>query len=348
MGVTRHRWRRREAEPTRLELLLGEPGTVHAAHDAFTLAERPDAASWPFVASVGPETVALRWAGASAPEPTAPWRPGHDARVWIADRAELDAAAGDARLSGGGTAVLVGWFEDTVVFVNTSRAPGPIAVEGDEEGAALLHELIAPQTPMQPRTPPDGSGAWWPMEVRDTAIQLLGLAVAKTFGAEQIQRAIELVRLATAMDAVRQSEIATEQAEAEPEPRVVDELEVWLRQVQEAAARARFEGARARAAAALEDDRPAQIADIAPAAHISMRAQASVAESVIEDEPVLSASSAFIDNELIPAAMSAAIPAPAAGAKPADQDLEELDDWAAGFAVSSAEETSAPLNSALS
>jgi len=319
---------------------------VHAAHAAFILAERPDAASWPFVASVGPETVALRWAGASVPEPTAPWRAGYDARVWIADRAGLDAAAADLRLSGtGGKAVLIGWFDDTVVFVNTSRAPGPIAVEGDEDGAALLHELITPQTPLQLRTPLDGSGAWWPMEVRGTAIQLLGLAVAKTFAAKQTRQAVELVRLAAALDVVRQSEAEAVPAGTEAVTRAGDELEVWLRQVKEAAARARFEGARtrAKAAAAPQDARPAQIAPS------TIQVQAPIVELVDEYEPMIpSASSVFIDNEPMPSASSAPADAPAFVAmsvpaiepRPADQGAEELDDWATGFAVSSAEETS--------
>lgn len=361
VGVSRHLRRRREAEPTRLDLLLGEPGTVHAAHNAFRLAERPDAASWPFVASVGPETVALRWAGASVPEPTAPWRPGYDARVWIADRAELDAAAGTLHQSGtGGTAVLVGWFDDTVVFVNTSRAPGPIAVEGDEDGAALLHELITPQTPLQPRTSLDGSGAWWPMEVRGTAIQLLGLAVAKTFAAEQTRQAVELVRLAAALDVVRQSEAEAVQAGPRPVTRAADELDVWLRQVKEAAARARFEGARTRAKAAVaaasqEDARPAQIADIAPVAPSTIRVQANIVDPVDEYEPMMPSASSvfadepskFVDDEPMPSASSAfadtpvfaAMSVPASDPQPSDQGAEELDDWATGFAVSSAEET---------
>jgi len=337
---------------------------VHAAHDAFKLAERPDAASWPFVASVGPETVALRWAGASVPEPTAPWRPGYDARVWIADRAELDAAASTLRLSEtGGTAVLIGWFDDTVVFVNTSRAPGPIAVEGDEDGAALLHELITPQTPLQPRTPLDGFGAWWPMEVRGTAIQLLGLAVAKTFAAEQTRQAVELVRLAAALNVVRRSEAEAEAVQAGPEPvtRAADELEIWLRQVKEAAARARFEGARTRAKAAVaavsrQDARPAQIADIAPVAPSPIRVQATIVEPVDEYEPMMPSVSSvfadepakFVDDEPMPSASSApadtpafaAMSVPATDPRPADQGTEDLDDWATGFAVSSAEEIS--------
>jgi hypothetical protein len=62
--------------------------------------------------------------------------------------------------------VVVGWFEETLVCVNTSRAPGPIAVDGDDEAAGLLRELIARQTPAQPRTPqptgPARGGRWRP------------------------------------------------------------------------------------------------------------------------------------------------------------------------------------------
>ena len=195
MAGNRLRRRRRDEGPTSLDLLLDDPEAIRAANDAFALAERPDSAAWPFVASVGLETVALRWAGASVPAPTAPWRAGYDARVWVADRAELaetDAAAASGR---GATAVLVGWFEETLVCINTSRAPGPIAVDGHDEPAELLRELIARQTLVQPRTPLDGPGAWWPMEVGGGVIQLLGLAVARTFAPEQAKQAGELVRL---------------------------------------------------------------------------------------------------------------------------------------------------------
>lgn len=72
-------------------MLLADPRTAWAARDALALAERADAAAWPFAASVGLRTVALRWAAVAGgvPEPEAPWAAGRDGRMWFADRAEL-------------------------------------------------------------------------------------------------------------------------------------------------------------------------------------------------------------------------------------------------------------------
>lgn len=258
---------------------------MHAAHDAFALAERPGSSAWPFVASVGPETVALRWAGASVPEPAEPWRLGFDARVWVADRDAVPDSA-EAR----GTAVLIGWFEETLVFVNTARAPGPLAVDGDGQEAELLRELIALQTRpwlRQPIQPPGQAQTalgevrvWWPLRVEQHAIQLFGLAVARTFDQEATRQAIELVHAAAALDEARRVEserlrrtpaalpvIMLPPPAALPPPRPVPraalavplslppapqprqaadraeaEVEDWLRQVQAAAYEARRAG----------------------------------------------------------------------------------------------------------
>ena len=77
MAGNRTKKRRREEQPSALDLLLDDPAALHAANEAFALAEWPDAESWPFVASVGLETVALRWTGESSiPLPITPWRAG--------------------------------------------------------------------------------------------------------------------------------------------------------------------------------------------------------------------------------------------------------------------------------
>ena len=406
MGGNRLRRRRRDERPTSIDLLLDDPETIRAANEAFALTERPDLAAWPFVASVGAETIALRWAGGtSIPEPTAPWRAGYDARVWVADRtdlAESDAVDAPGR---GGTAVLIGWFEETLVCVNASRAPGPIAVDGDDEAAELLRELIARQTRVQPRTPSEGPGAWWPMEARGNVIQLIGLAVARTFSAEESHQAVELVRLAAALDLVRQNELDAAGAGARPrlvpgetETRPEDALELWLDQVKAAAAQVAVGayqhaltaeapmdavddvvagndavdavaevGEVADAAPLLE---PAPVAPLAPAApfatDLAFSASSRPASGAkpgprytLEPEPpqVMSASSAadtlarsaapVMASAPVPAPASESIPAPelepepvpSSGPSPAPVD-DDLDDWAAGFAVSSAEQTS--------
>ena len=414
MGGNRLRKRRRDERPTSIDLLLDDPETIRAANEAFALAERPDLAAWPFVASVGAETVALRWAGGtSIPEPTAPWRAGYDARVWVADRSDLaesDAVANSAR---GGTAVLVGWFEETLVCVNASRAPGPIAVDGDDEAAELLRELIARQTRVQPRTPPDGPGAWWPMEARGNVIQLIGLAVARTFGAQESHQAVELVRLAAALDLVRRNELDAAGAGTRPRPaagetetRPEDALELWLDQVKAAAAQVAV-GVYQRALTAeapmdVVDDAVVAVEDVVavseavtvneavtandaldlveivdaapapePAPYVPLETDFAFSASASassganasslpvsgpgyatepEPSPVMSASSApaLPASSAAPVAASVPVPVPVAepepepvpSSGPSPAPVDDLDDWAAGFAVSSAEQTS--------
>ena len=208
MAGNRTKKRRREEQPSALDLLLDDPAALHAANEAFALAEWPDAEAWPFVASVGLETVALRWTGESSiPLPITPWRAGYDARVWVADRADLAGSNAVATSGRRGSAVLVGWFEETLVCVNTARAPGPVAVSGEDEEAGLLRELISFQARIPARMPQAGPGPRWPIEVGGGVIQLLGLAVARTFAEDEARRAGELVRLVAALELVRRNEV---------------------------------------------------------------------------------------------------------------------------------------------
>jgi hypothetical protein len=230
MAASRHRRRRRNDPPTPIELLLSDPATVHAAADAFALAERPEAAAWPFVASVGLRTVTLRWAFGAAtavPAPAAPWRPGRDARVWIADRGELGEFGQAGHPAAGGGALAIGQFEETVVFINTSRAPGPIAVAGDaDEDSVLLRELIARQSRSlgAPWLEDDAAtrgedgggrrGAWWPMEIEGDAIVLLGLAIARMFTADEARLACELMQRTATEERQRRTIVVGREASA--------------------------------------------------------------------------------------------------------------------------------------
>jgi hypothetical protein len=58
MAGKRLRSRRRDERTTAIKLLLDDPETIRAANEALALAEQT---AWPFVASVGAETVAPRW-----------------------------------------------------------------------------------------------------------------------------------------------------------------------------------------------------------------------------------------------------------------------------------------------
>jgi hypothetical protein len=317
----RRHWRRRRNEPpTPIQLLLGDPATVHAAADAFGQAEQPEVAAWPFVASVGLRTVTLRWAfgpASSVPEPAAPWRAGRDARVWVADREEIGSGVPVDSAAGAGGALAIGQYEETVVFINTTRAPGPIGVTG---GAAaetgLLRELIARQSrslgaewlDAADATPGDDGGrrgAWWPMEIEGDAIVLLGLAIARMFTADEARLACELMQRTATED--RRSRTVVVGHEVEPTPPGDAQFEDWLRQVKTAAA-PRVEAQPMRAEAV-------QV----PAPTPQQQQQQHLAPTPI---PAVSAG-----------AEQAPIPAASAAAE------DDLEDWAAGFAVSSADQT---------
>ena len=210
-------------------MLLSDPATVYAATDAFARAEQPENAAWPFVASVGLRTVTLRWAfgsAASVPEPQAPWRPGRDPRVWIADRDEIGVAGPPADPAAANAALAIGQFEETVVFINTSRAPGPIAVAGGaDEDSVLLRELIARQArSLGAEWLQDGAanrggdgerrGAWWPMEIEGDAIVLLGLAIARMFTADEARLACELMQRTATEERQRQTYVVGREVEA--------------------------------------------------------------------------------------------------------------------------------------
>ena len=319
----RRHWRRRRNEPpTPIELLLGDPATVHAAADAFRQAERPAVAAWPFVASVGLRTVTLRWAfgpATSVPEPAAPWRAGRDARVWVADREEIGLAGPADGAAGACGALAIGQFEETVVFINTSRAPGPIGVSGpDGEDTSLLRELIARQARSlgaewldvgaAPRADGGGRrGAWWPMELEGDAIVLLGLAIARMFTADEARLACELMQRTATEDQQGRTIVvghevgAVEAVAAEDERERATpgdvELEDWLRQVK-AAAEPQVETQR-------------------------------VHTQAVPTPPPIPTST--------PTELQQPTPTPIPAVSAAGED--GLEDWAAGFAVSSADQT---------
>ena len=357
MGGSRQTRRRRNGQPTPLELLLGDPGTVHAAVGAFALAERPDEAAWPFVASVGLQSVTLRWAGGTAaavPEPEAPWRAGHDARVWIADRAELGSGPVGA-VAAGGAALVIGQFAETVVFVNTSRAPGPIAVDGAKDGAAgLLREVIRRQTAQDSEPGDTPRGAWWPIEVEDDAIILLGLAIARMFTPDEARMACELMQSA----ASQRPEPSRQQPQRQPvvvgrdvetvqavENRDVEYVEKWrkLGYVEEELATPHALPTSGTADAGL-DDWLRQVKAAAASAQAPTTTELALPTPDTASAAMDAGASAPVSTPApspMPAVSAAAAPQPASPAlktspSPADDDL---DDWAAGFAVSSAEES---------
>jgi hypothetical protein len=357
--------RRRDGPPRPLELLLGDPGTVHAAAVAFELAERPEAAAWPIVAAVGPDTVTLRWAGVAAtvPEPEAPWRTGHDARVWVAARDEIGVDGTVAVQTSASAVLVIGQFKDSMVFVNTSRAPGPIVVGGSPGGeAGLLRELVARQRRMmRPASlnggddPADGDdagprGAWWPVETEGDVVVLLGLAIARTFTADEVRLACELMERAMAQDPEHRRQPVAAGAEAEQTE--VEQTDADEADADEADEHDKHGDSvkRAERHAELDDLEQVQAAaqtrqsGTGELAERLRKVKQASAQVEPEPEPELEPAQTSALRPLSPVAepqtvgATVSVPEPAEPTVPAHKptpDEVEPDDWAAEFAVSS-------------
>jgi hypothetical protein len=289
-----NRLSQRAAAPTPLEVLLGDTATARAAADAFAQVESPDAMWWPLVASVGVQTVALRLGGLSVPEPAEPWRAGHDPRIWTADRADLATSA----RSSPRRPLVIGRTGDSVVFVDTARAPGPIIVLGDQGSSAEVRDLLARQSPGEPGGDPEPGAPCWPVEVEGETIVLLGLAVARVFSTAHRELAARLAAAPDPMSAAPESSpvsaaVPAVDPAADPAPEALD---AWVRQVRQAAAAA-----------------------LAP-------------------EPALGLATGPTPG-LPPKLTPEPTPEPAPGPDPVRDlpDLAEFDDWASGFAASSAD-----------
>jgi hypothetical protein len=411
------RSRRVPAEP--VAVLLGDPATVHAATDALAQTERRDEPAWPFVVSVGLETVTLGWAGISVPAPREPWRLGANPRTWTIDRALLEpveSAESVASVEPAGPRgvrprpVLIGRFGDAIVFVNTSRAPGPLCVEAapgpaprGEQLRALIW-LIASQSAGPPPEPGDvvgerdGArvgervgervGAWWPVDVAGETISLLGTPIGITLSVELMRRAAELAGSSDvrpphapperkpAAEPVRQPELKAEPVRQQPvapptapptaplvpppitplaappvappvmpspvapppveparEPRD-EEFEDWLRQVRMAATGGVVLRREVAVPQAISNDVP----HVAP----GVEDTAQIPKIVIEDED--QAAPEPIEDRIVAEpedirSYADADPASTTDPDPEDDD-DDLADWAADFAVSSAEGTS--------
>lgn len=188
MGVATLLGRGRQAPEEPLALLLADPATVGVAADALARTERADDPAWPLVVTVGREHVSLYWAGLTAPAAHEPWRAGEDPRRWIADRAEIAATAGPEALR----PIVVGRDGDALVFVNVSRAPGPLTVEAAVQ-AAPRHDVLAALVELVARQQPDvdRGGAWWPVDVAGEAVALLGTPIGTTLPVGLMRRAGE-------------------------------------------------------------------------------------------------------------------------------------------------------------
>jgi hypothetical protein len=166
-----------------------DPVAVSAATHGLLLAgEGPD--WWPYAVLVSPGVVAVHLAGARCPAPKPPWRPGPDPRLWLSTRdeirrtAEYELLALDASTSEKGPRpVLLGVYEQGLVYIDVSRAPGPLVVSGQEPWATKVRELLDAQLPpgalVHEQVPERLPDAYWPIRVFDAnMISMLGCALA--------------------------------------------------------------------------------------------------------------------------------------------------------------------------
>jgi hypothetical protein len=319
--------RDRSAALDPVRILLEDPATVRTATDAFALTERIDEPWWPCIASVGTHEIALRMAGMSVPEPQGPWRLGHEPHIWIADRADLATSPGLAHRP-----LIIGRSQDTVVILNTARAPGPARVEGEQAEALRLRTLLARQLePVAGRgaeaheAKPDGTqktdgadpgASHWPVEVEGQTILVLGLAVAQSFSPAEDELAIALTTLA-ALPSLQPGP-ADEASQTKSA-----ELGEWLKAVREA-----IDGLGAAQPAARPAGKPTATAAATPAIRPVARPATPLANAVGRPGPAPAPA---------PAARQEPQPAGAAGA---GETGGEFEDWASGFAVSSSSSSS--------
>jgi len=319
-------WQRRREEPRTLDALLGDPDTVDAAESAFAAAGQVDAPWWPCAAVVGLETVTVRLVGLKVPEPVAPWRAEHEPRMWTADRSELAEVepGGPGRRLGLGRLLVIGRYQDSVVFIDTTRAAGPLEVTGEPEQAERVRELIAGQSQERPTDARAPGGAHWPVEVRDDVIVLIGLAVASVLSEEDARLACELMlRAANRTPSDRPGRLESSvTAPPDVDPGRQEAMDAWLRQVKEAASRAAApHGSQHRA-----EPRPLPPSQERPQPFDGP-----------PPEDAFAASSAPHGAE--PPAPPRLEPTPPPTPRPAGAPTQDPDteDWAEGFAVSSAE-----------
>ena len=145
---------------------------------------------WPYAVLVSPGMVAVHLAGAHCPAPTQPWRTGPDPRLWLSTRDEIRRAAQDERLvhdpsagAKGTRPVLLGVYEQGLVYIDVARAPGPLVVSGAEPWATKVRELLDMQLPpgalVAEQVPERLPDAYWPIRVFNAdTISMLGCALA--------------------------------------------------------------------------------------------------------------------------------------------------------------------------
>jgi hypothetical protein len=96
----------------------------------------------PYAVELGADTVVVRLAGIDAPAPAAPWTAEDDDRVRSAVRRRLD----EADQAGGHPFIAVGTLGSALVFIDPAQCPGSISIDGDQNAATALAELLERQS----------------------------------------------------------------------------------------------------------------------------------------------------------------------------------------------------------
>ena len=199
----------RRGSEQELDLQPADPAAVAIATHALLLAGAgPD--WWPYAVLVSPEMVAVHLAGANCPAPRTPWRPGPDPRLWLGIRDEIRRTAEYERLAHdpataekGPRPVLLGVYQQGLVYIDVARAPGPLVVSGAEPWAAKVRDLLDSQLSsealvheQQPERLPD---TYWPIRVFDgSTISMLGCALAGVVKFPELMRSSMAQRRALA------------------------------------------------------------------------------------------------------------------------------------------------------
>ena len=200
---------RRDRDQPLDDLPADPAGVVTATHGLLLAGAGPD--WWPYAVLVSPDMVAVHLAGARCPAPKAPWRPGPDPRLWLSGREEIRRTAEHERLprsaptSGKGPRpVLLGVYEQGLVYIDVARAPGPLVVSGAEPWATKVRELLDAQLTSEAlvleQTPERLPDAYWPIRVFDAStISMLGCALAGVVRFPELMRASMAQRRALAL-----------------------------------------------------------------------------------------------------------------------------------------------------
>ena len=190
---------RRGAEQPFDDLPADPAGVATATHGLLLAGAGPD--WWPYAVLVSPDMVAVHLAGARCPAPKHPWRPGPDQRLWLSTRDEIRRTAEHERLaqhastSGKGPRpVLLGVYDQGLVYIDAARAPGPLVVSGAEPWATKVRELLDMQLPSEAivleQLPERLPETYWPIRVFDaTTISMLGCALAGVVRFPELMRA---------------------------------------------------------------------------------------------------------------------------------------------------------------